>query len=69
MKIIFSIEKGKLSLATPCFLMVVNATSGRGACLNKASKACQAKSYEGSLPVGMYYINPKELSDPHLIGI
>ncbi|SON52852.1 tlde1 domain-containing protein [Vibrio tapetis] len=68
MKIVFSIGNGKLSLVTPCLSIVVNATSGRGECLGKGSKACQAKSFEGPLPIGVYYIKPEEVSDPNLIG-
>ncbi|ARN66134.1 DUF2778 domain-containing protein [Vibrio parahaemolyticus] len=68
MKIVFSISRGKLNLVTPCLSLSIKATSGRGNCLNNASLTCQMKSFEGPLPVGSYYINPSEVSDPNMLG-
>lgn len=68
MKLVFSIGRARLNLITPCLSLSVKATSGRGSCLNNSSLTCQMKAFEGPLPVGNYYIDPKEISDPNIVG-
>lgn len=68
MGMVFSISSGKLMVATASFAMTVPATSGRGACENNNSSTCQSASFEGPIPIGMYYIDPSDLSDPNIVG-
>lgn len=62
----FHISAGKLTVTTPSFSMVMEATTGRGECLNNSSLECQKASWEGPLPVGIYVAKPEELNDPGL---
>lgn len=68
MELIFNISSGKLMVSTASFSFTISASSGRGACENNPSGACQAAAFEGPIPVGTYFIDPKDLSDPNLIG-
>lgn len=68
MKMIFSLSTGKLMVSCASFAMTLPATSGRGVCKNNSSHSCQAMPFEGPIPVGDYYIDPKDLSDPGFIG-
>lgn len=68
MKMIFSIMSGRLMISTASFSFTMAATSGRGACKNNPSESCQSIPFEGPIPVGTYYINSSDLSDPNIIG-
>jgi len=68
MKLLFSITKRRLMLASPAYSLTLLATSGRDECLNSANQACQVASFKGPIPIGHYYINPKDMSNPSLFG-
>lgn len=68
MEIIFDLSSGKIMVATSSIDFTLPATSGRGACENSGSKSCLLAPFEGPIPIGMYFIDPKDLSDPNLIG-
>jgi len=68
MEIIFDLSSGKIRVATSSITFTLPATSGRGACENSGSKNCLLAPFEGPIPIGMYFIDPKDLSDPNLIG-
>jgi len=68
MKLIHSISNRKLFVLTPAFSFSVEASSGKGACLNNSSINCQKARFEGPIPVGQYILNPSELSDPGVLG-
>lgn len=63
----FSISHGRLSIAASGFSMTLDATSGRGGCMNNNSRVCQSASFEGPIPVGHYTIYPREISNPNPI--
>lgn len=59
----FSITTGKLEIfGDGKNTQVIDATSGKGNCINSAE--CQSKKFEGPIPVGFYYINASEISEP-----
>lgn len=68
MGMVFCISSGKLMVSTAAFAFTIPATSGRGACENSNSSSCMSAPFEGPIPVGMYYIDPADLSDPNIIG-
>ncbi|MGY5677571.1 tlde1 domain-containing protein [Vibrio cincinnatiensis] len=68
MKLTFSITNQRLILTTPSYSFSIRATSGKGSCMNIATQACQMTPYRGAIPVGMYYLKPRELSNPNAIG-
>ncbi|SBT18479.1 hypothetical protein MGA5115_02610 [Marinomonas gallaica] len=68
MRLIFSIQKQKLIITTPAWAAVLNATSGRDKCMNNSSEECLSQSWHGPIPIGEYFINPRELSDPNIFG-
>ncbi|MBQ1783253.1 MAG: DUF2778 domain-containing protein [Gammaproteobacteria bacterium] len=68
MRIAFSISRKVLSFATPAYSVSMRATSGRDGCMNNPSVSCMVTANQGPIPVGFYYIDPKELSDPILAG-
>lgn len=63
----FHISSGKLFVTTPSFSMTIDATTGNGDCLNNSSTECQSAAWKGPLPVGSYYIQQEDLSDPGLL--
>jgi hypothetical protein len=69
MNIFFTISTGKLiAHGYEDGFVEIQATSGKDNCMNNSSLHCQKQSWLGPLPVGEYYINPDELSDPNFIG-
>lgn len=68
MKIVFHISKGLLSVfPNSGGLYTIFATSGRGECRNVASEECQKAAFEGSIPIGAYYLDPKDIDDPNFL--
>jgi LysM repeat protein len=66
MHMIFHISQGLLTVYTEDGGKYdIMATSGKDKCQNNPSEDCQKKSFEGPIPVGIYYLNPKDMSDPN----
>lgn len=66
MMITFYISKGLLTVFPDTGgLYTIFATSGRGSCQNHSSEDCQKASFEGPIPIGVYYFDPKDLDDPN----
>ena len=68
MKIEFYIRRGVLTAIDGGERVRLDASSGRASCKNNPSIECQKKPFEGPLPVGEYYLNPSDLSDPNFLG-
>ncbi len=68
MRIIFSISNQVVSIVCPAYSFSLRATSGKNECLNNGSLSCQRASFKGPIPVGTYYLQPEELTDPNMIG-
>ena len=69
LKIIFQIRTGIFAVKTDTSeTFEIKATSGNGVCLNNPSQECLQAVSVGPIPVGLYYLDPGELSNPGLIG-
>ncbi|MBT0893803.1 DUF2778 domain-containing protein [Geobacter hydrogenophilus] len=62
----FSASQGKLTVTDSRGTYTVNATSGRGNCLN--NPACQPRENVGPLPSGQYFIFRREINNPNALG-
>lgn len=65
MEIIFDVSIGILEVKNDSDqTYAIKASSGNGACLNKATETCFKSKGVGAIPLGIYHLSSSDASDP-----